>query len=371
MIENKSESKQTVFWYLLKHESATKQDLFTNLGLSLPTIKSVLENLASEQLIEVSGKVKNTGGRNAVTYSVTDNSRYSVGIYLSANHLTAVAVNLKGNIICSRRIRIAMSLHDESYLKAIGSLVQEICELTGLPESALLGVGIAIPSMVAEDGEHILFGMTHDYSGINKQVLSRYIPYSTFLYHDSYAAGLAEVWLNPQLQNTVYLNLNNTVGGCIIIDGKIFSGSNCRAGEFGHILVEPKRGRKCYCGKTGCLDTVCNTGILENYLDKSLDDFFAKLREKDPGVRELWDTYVEYLAIAIHNCRMVFDCSVIIGGYLGAYMGENIEDLYRKVDEYSIFASSARDYIHPCSYKIDATAAGAAIGVVERFIQTL
>lgn len=66
-VKTKTENKQAIFRYILNHGSATKQLLFTDLGLSLPTIKQALQTLEAEKLIARGHVVKNTGGRNAVS----------------------------------------------------------------------------------------------------------------------------------------------------------------------------------------------------------------------------------------------------------------------------------------------------------------
>src|SRR6202012_2519104 len=45
------------------------------------------------------------------------------------------------------------------------------------------------------------------------------------------------------------------VGGGIVIDGKIWDGKHGIAGEWGHNFLD-ESGGVCYCGKTGCVETV-------------------------------------------------------------------------------------------------------------------
>jgi glucokinase len=51
--------------------------------------------------------------------------------------------------------------------------------------------------------------------------------------------------------------IGNGIGGAIILDGKLWTGSSGFAGEVGHITIDTE-GIECVCGNTGCLETVAS-----------------------------------------------------------------------------------------------------------------
>jgi len=67
------------------------------------------------------------------------------------------------------------------------------------------------------------------------------------------------------------------VGGGIVIDGKIWNGRHGIAGEWGHNFLD-ESGGPCYCGKTGCVETVISGPATERYY-KSLTGNAIKLKE--------------------------------------------------------------------------------------------
>ena len=95
------------------------------------------------------------------------------------------------------------------------------------------------------------------------------------------------------------------------------------------------------------------------------------LKEGDKEAQDIWSRYLDDLAVAIHNIRMLFDCTIILGGYVGAYIDEYISELHEKVDARNVFGDSAADYVIPCKYKVEATAAGAAIQLIDQFIKDI
>ena len=367
----KAQNRQLIYHFVRDNEPVSKQDIVVRLELSLPTVTQNLQYLEKQNLLKKSKSKINTGGRSAAAYSYRKKAKMALGVYITGNHLTAVCVDLSGNVIFSRRTRIKFDLNNDAYLHKIGELVEEIKEEVHLASDRLLGVGVAVPSLVSDDGERVIYGLTHNFTGKTRAEITRYIPYRTKMFHDSYVAGFAEVWSRRSVRNAVYINLNNTIGGSIIIDNHIYSGDNNRSGEIGHMLIHPASQTKCYCGQTGCLETVCNAGILDSHTDGNLAEFFRLLDSGTPAIMEVWDQYLENLALAIHNTRMLLDAPIILGGYVGAHMEEHMEELYAKVDQKDCFGDSSRDYVFPCKYKIEATAAGAALQLVDEFLKSI
>ncbi|MGI6070153.1 MAG: ROK family protein [Blautia sp.] len=367
----KIQNRQLIYHFIRNHEPVSKQDIVVGLGLSLPTITQNLQFLERHNLIAATKEKKSTGGRNATAYSYRRDGKFAIGVYITGNHLNAVCVDLSGSVIRAKRERIKFNLNDEAYLKKIGDLVEEIKQGARVCDESLLGVGIAVPSLVSDDGEQVIYGLTHNFSGKTRAEITKYIPYHNRMFHDSYVAGFAEVWIHSDIQNAVYINLNNSIGGSIIIRNHIYSGDTNRSGEIGHITVVPQGSKTCYCGNTGCFDTVCNAGILDSYTDGNLARFFELLDEGDEGARNIWSEYLEHLAFAVHNIRMLFDCSIILGGYVGAYIGKYTEELFEKIDKRNCFGDAAKDYVMPCKYKIEATAAGAAIQLIDDYIRNI
>lgn len=362
---------QLIYQYIRAQQSVSKQDIVLGLKFSLPTITQNLQYLTEMGLIDTSQKIQNTGGRNATAYTYRKDARAAIGVYLTANHINTVAVNLSGEIMGVKKEKRKFNLVDEDYLVAIGDGVEEVKEKAQIGDENLLGVGIALQSLVSEDGEEVQYGMALDFTGATRDQIARYIPYENCLFHDSKTAGFAEVWIDSGLSNTFYLSLSNSVGGAFLRDNAVYMGNTLKSGEVGHITAVLEGGKTCYCGKKGCFDTVCNSLILDQYTDGNLDEFFNVLRAGDQGAVEIWETYIYHLANGIHTIRMLFDCDIIIGGYVGAYFEEYCDDLYRRVDEKDPFGDSAKEFLLPCKFKIEAAAAGAALNYIDQFFMTI
>ena len=367
-IEIKQKNRTSIFSLFRSGAQLSRQDIVTALDLSLPTVTNNLEELKAQGLIAHTGSFGNTGGRRARAYSLVSNARTAIGLDITRHHVTAVAVDLQGTIIISRRRRLDFERTDE-YYKELGNIVRQIVTAAELEESSILGVGIGVPGLVTEDHQTVFYGGVLGFTGATCAEFSKYIPYPTALMHDTDAACFAEMWVNPDTQNAFYILLSASVGGTVYIGGNQYSGSKMRAGEIGHTVVVPG-GKPCYCGRRGCVDPYCSASALTGVTDGDLKLFFQQLEAGEERVLAVWQEYLSHLAVAVANLRMLFDCDIIIGGYVGSFMDAHIDQLRELVLQLSTFDDNA-DYVRPCQCKTEAIAAGSALKYISVFLNSI
>ena len=133
------------------------------------------------------------------------------------------------------------------------------------------------------------------------------------------AAARAEIWFWQDVDDAIYLLLNRNIGGALIIGGRVYEGKLYSSGTVEHMCLHPG-GRPCYCGRRGCVEVYCSAGALEAQAGMPLPEFFRRLRAGSGPERALWRDYLQELALAIDNARMVVRSDVLLGGHLQAYM---------------------------------------------------
>lgn len=367
-IEIKQKNRTSIFGLFRHNRQLSRQDIVTALDLSLPTVTHNLEELKKEGLITQTGSIGNTGGRRARAYSLVAEARTAIGLDITRHHVTAVALDLQGTIITSRRRRLDFARTD-AYYRELGTIVQQIVAAAELEESSILGVGIGLPGLLTADQKRVYYSDVLGITGATCDEFSKYISYPTSLCHDTDAASFAEMWTNPDTKDAFYIMLSASVGGSVYIGGQRYIGSNLRSGEVGHLLLVPG-GRECYCGKRGCADPYCAASALTAVTDGDLKRFFQRLEGGDGEVKAIWQEYLEHLAVVVSNLRMLFDCDIIIGGYVGSYMDAHIEELRKLLLQRSTFDDNA-DYVRPCRCKTEAIAAGAALNYISQFLKSV
>ena len=85
---------------------------------------------------------------------------------------------------------------------------------------------------------------------------------------DAHALGEQKLGAGKNYNNLVYLYVGFGIGSSIIIDKKIYRGSNFLAGEIGHSTVN-LNGTLCLCGNFGCLDAISSRRAIGNAIQAS------------------------------------------------------------------------------------------------------
>ena len=345
------------------------QEISAQLGLSQPTVTKNLNELKKLGLLSPGDLKKNTGGRNSRLYEILSNVHVAVGINITRHHISAVVINLKGEVIARTRIRQVFRRNEE-YYRIIGDLVETVIRDSGVSDGQILGVALVIPALIARDGQSTYYnGVLGEEPVMSCSEFSRYLPYPTRFCHDGKAASYAESWFTHEPEDFFYLMISDSIIGTPILSGRPYFGINQRSGEIGHLRLV-RNGRRCYCGKKGCMETYCSTKELSRITDGNLAAFFALLQSNDEQAVNVWNEYLHNLVIAINDVRLLFDCNIVIGGYLGEYMDPYLDQLYALAVDEDPFTDII-DYISVCKYKTEASATGGALMYLDEYVQSI
>ena len=361
-------NRNRIFNKIREFGSISASMLEYELHLSRPTVKRCLEELIEAGYIFENGFIGNTGGRRAGAYSVAAMNKVAIGIDLTKNHITVIVADLCGNLVYEKRLRYPFST-DDAYMRKLGDLVKETVSQLHVEDEAVLGVGIAVPGLVTEDHQEVFYGKILVFTGMTAKEMGKYIPYPCFLYNDADAGGYAEISQREDIADAFYISLSNNIGGSVLIDHKVYKGEGPRSGEVGHMTIV-SGGKECYCGQKGCFETYCNAALLADMFQGNLGMFFENLEKGDGRCRTVWNEYLEYLSIAVNNVRMLFDCKVILGGYVGAYMETYLDDLKKLASVRNSFEDNA-DYLEVCKVKKEALALGSALPFIHELWKTI
>ena len=367
-MEKKRQNKARIASHILHRKQVSKPELAIELGLSMPTVLQNVKELQEAGIVEEVGEYESTGGRKAKALSVVRNIRYAAGVDITANHVSFVIIDLKGDAVHSARVRRRFE-NTAEYYEGLAAELEQFLDAGGVDKKKILGVGISLPGIIDKENSRLVRSHILQVSDINLEVISRHIPYPVHFENDANSAAIAE--LKGRDRNAVYLSLSNTVGGSIYLDNDIYGGDHFRSAEFGHMIIYPE-GKPCYCGKRGCADPYCSARVLSSFVgeDGGLGEFFQLLVNKDRDAAAVWDTYLEDLSIVITNLRMCFDCDIVLGGYVGGYLRPYMSQLGRKVMVHNKFDNDTL-YMKNCSYEKEASAVGIAMTFMDEYFRTM
>ena len=135
----------------------------------------------------------------------------------------------------------------------------------------------------------------------------------------------------PESRMIFGIIMGTGVGGGLVYDGHVWAGKHGIGGEWGHNFLD-ESGGPCYCGKTGCVETVISGPGTERYYQKltgnkkRLKEIVGLYKENDQAATQTIDRLCFFFGKAASVITNMLDPDVIIvGGGVG-----NIDALYSK-----------------------------------------
>ena len=192
-----------------------------------------------------------------------------------------------------------------------------------------------------------------------KSALKRRFQLPVLLENDANAAAVGEMWLGAArgTRDVICITLGTGVGGGIILDGKLCSGTGGSAGEIGHISLDPFGGPPCKCGNNGCLEMYSSATAIVRMARERLSDFpdsvlqgqcltaktvYDAGKGGDALALGVFKTGGDYLGVAIANLINLLGPEVIVIGGGAANAWDLFESHMREQINKRAFPSLSR-----------------------------
>lgn len=257
--------------------------------------------------------------------------KYVVGVDLGGTKIYTALVDLEGNIIKEKTVE-TLAFEGENAVK--GRIIDTInYVIDGTEKNLIKSIGIGSPGPLDVKNGVIIENSNLPFKNfeIVKTIRETYdLP--TYLDNDANVATLGEFMFGAGkgTENMVFITASTGIGGGAVINGKLFRGTTGNALEVGHTIVA-NEGPRCGCGNIGCaealgsgtaigkrakeaVDTNVETS-LKNYENVTSKEVFKEAANGDRVAKNILETSLNYLGIAVANTITNFDPEkVVIGG---------------------------------------------------------
>lgn len=354
-------------------EPPTKQEVAQALNVSLPTVYQAFNSLEEQGLLTNGSDRTSTGGRRAKTFAIAPEAAGGIGVFATGTSLAYVACDLFGTRFEGLSGEVALEAPcTASWLNArIAEVVAELSAQMERRGTRPAGIGIAVPSAIDPHTERLLntsvIRLTDD--EVHAVDLTRDLPHPAAVFNDANCGAFSQCFPHHERESLIYLSLERGVGGSIFINGEAFGGTRGMSGEFGHICIEPG-GKRCACGKRGCLEAYCSTAALSDELGCSLDAFFERVEAGDAEAHAALNVYLDHLARGVQTIHTVLDCPIALGGTMSRYLIPYLGEIGARAAALDPFAGG-EPYLIGARHPFHGVPLGAAQQMVDRFIKEL
>jgi glucokinase len=186
------------------------------------------------------------------------NKPYFIGVDLGGTNIKFGIVSEQGKIVQKGMLPAQAGQGRKAILNNINKAVRESLTFAREKKIKIKGIGVGSPGTVNLNSGKIEGSCPNLPQMVNvnlKRWLSKSFKFPVYVDNDANLMALAESKFGAAkgYKDALCLTLGTGIGGGIILDGKLFHGSNFAGAEFGHMTI-CHNGRRCNCGGIGCLE---------------------------------------------------------------------------------------------------------------------
>ena len=340
---------------------ASRAAIAARTGLTRGTVSSLVDDLLADGMLVELEAPRGGRGRPANPLQLNPSGPGGVGLEIGVDDVAACVADLTGAVRVARRVPSDHRHRDPAHgLARAAGLVAEVVAESGLTiaEVRVALPGVVTPAGVLQRAPNLPRWQDVGVAELLRAALHRDVPVTAA--NEADLAALAELWSGRGLRDMLFVSGGVGVGAGVLLDGRLFRGAGGRAGELGHVVVDPA-GRSCTCGGTGCLETVAGVAALLRAANVS--DVDSLVRGPGPAL----DVAGSALGVALAGAVNLLDVPAVVLGGVYARLGDALVERVAA-------ALRSRVLVRPpvrvlsAALGRDAALQGAALGVVRDLV---
>jgi glucokinase len=276
----------------------------------------------------------------------------TAGVDLGGTKIQTVVVDGE-KVVGSARVLTPQTGDPSDVIDAIIGTIRTALAAAAVTESHLGGIGIGTPGEIEKGTGAVLLAANvpgfSDRVELGPRVSAAFDGAEVTVDNDVSVGVLGEYRRGAGRPFTNFLGVwvGTGVGGGLVLDGELHDGRGA-AGEIGHLVVKPG-GRRCSCGRRGCVEAYAGRRTMERRArklvkrghktklfkimrtrgrDRLSSGVYARaLEREDHMTRELIDDATWALGIGLASAQNLLDLeAIIVGGGLGDRLGRSFVD---------------------------------------------
>jgi N-acetylglucosamine repressor len=382
-------NKTCILHTVWENKGISRLEISRQTKLSTATVSRLVNTLIRhDKLLEERETIPVSKGRPMKSLYFGNNERFIIGIDLGTTYIRGMLTNMSAEPIKEIEV-VTESLKGWDYvLSKVVDVIERLSDTNLVKKEQIIGVGMAVAGIINLKEGVVVYSPAFQWRNVNlHEYIQSRIKLPLFIDNVSRVMALGELafGLGNDFDNIICVNVGYGIGAGIIINKKIFYGTEGFAGEFGHIPVNGDNLILCPCGKNTCLtayssgDAIAQRARLKikKNSSKILMDLCNNLPESitaktvveaallnDKVSLEILGESIHILGLAIAGLINIFNPqAVFIGGGV-AQNGDIFWEPLKKTIQENVFDQLSKKYeILPVSFH-DRAALYGAIGLV-------
>ncbi len=288
---------------------------------------------------------------------------YNIGVDLGGTNIVVGLINNNYEIVAKLSTDTRRERTSSEIIKDIATLCLKLIEDNKIDMSNISSIGIGSPGTCDPIKKIIMKSANINFENVHiEKEIHKYIDLPVYLENDANCAAYGEfkVGAGRGSKSTVVITLGTGVGGGVITNGNLLTGSHFMGGELGHMVIKTN-GRQCACGRKGCLEAYCSAKSLVEIAEKvaienkdcilnelTKNDLATSSAKKvfeaydlgDKYIKKVIDEYHLNLSEGLINFINIFDPEIIVLGGGVSGRGDKLINSIRKEVENGMYAGA-------------------------------
>jgi glucokinase len=313
------QNRKIILSLVFNEKILSRTEIANRSKMSKTTVSSLIEEMIKDNVIIEIGEGISTkqGGRKPINLSMNPDAFYIVGVDIGAYKTLFAISDASGDIILQDTI-ITETIGNSYDLMIIINKLKNMIEISGVKEK-IIGMGIGIPG-ITDIAKGIAVSVPKlNWKNLNiKEIFQKEFGIKVYIDNDVNMGVLGEKWLGKgkRCNNFIFVSIGHGIGSGIMIDNKIYRGTNYSAGEIGYMALSRGafKGSKYTLDGYGYFENVASAKAIENLIGLSCEEIFEKCNNNQL-YKQAIDEMTDYLSMGICNIINVLNPeAVIIGG---------------------------------------------------------
>jgi glucokinase len=282
------------------------------------------------------GRLQEAGSYEISKQEDTMAGKYNICLDIGGTKVLGAIFDSKDKIVCRYKKKSTESGDSSQNVQdVIISVVEELLASSGIRKSQINAISAGAPGVIDSGAGIILFTPNLPFRNYDiRTPLEEKFGVPFYIGNDVNVGVLGEYryGAGKGYQNVVGFFVGTGMGGGLILNGSLFTGTGFKAAEYGHMILDPE-GPLCGCGQRGCLEAFSSKQGISSYIRQQVSRgresmmaeqvqngvFRSKYLKKalvnhDKVTEEAVDRACHYLAIATGNLINTISPDVVIFG---------------------------------------------------------
>lgn len=272
-------SRSNTLRLLFANEKLSRKDVATALNISTAAVTPIINDLHREGIIELindSDGSTNSVGRRQSYFQINKNWKHVLALNIYPDYIYYAVTNLIGETLYQEKVQNILLDDEQLWIQQIAYHCIDLLRQRAIPMTQIIGVGITIVGPVNhEEGIALHPFNMFDHPVSIKEYFEKYLPCPVAIESNVCASLRSELLFRRNIQNcqnVIMLKWGPGIGSALSINGHNYKGYNYQSSEIGHNTFSSSIGKKCRCGRCGCLETLISEDAMIHHITRYIND---------------------------------------------------------------------------------------------------